>query len=385
MKLASLTAALALVLALHPATAAPVERHAAPKPMPVVIGHRGASGYVPEHTLASYWLAIEQGADFVEPDLVSTKDGVLVARHENAIAILNADGSVREATTDVVDHPEFASRKTTKTIDGVALTGWFTEDFTLAELKTLRARERLPALRVANTRFDGMFEVPTFEEILELVAQANERRREQARAKPAAWRPVGVYPETKHPSYFQGIGLALEEPLLHSLRRHGYAGPDAPVFIQSFETANLRKLRRMTRLPLVQLISPSGKPWDFVLSGDPRGYVELATPAGLAEIRSYADGVGANTNVMIPLTAAGTLGTPTRFVADAHAAGLVVHGWTFRAENVFLPNEFDVGTDPAAFGKLDGQIKAFLKIGMDGFFTDQPFLGKKARDAFLAE
>jgi glycerophosphoryl diester phosphodiesterase len=365
-------------------------RHNPPAPgeVPIVIGHRGASGYLPEHTLASYWMAIEQGADYVEPDLVSTQDGVLVARHENAIAILNADGTVREATTDVVDRPEFASRKTTKLIDGVSITGWFTEDFTLAELKTLRARERLPALRVANTRFDGMFEVPTLVEVLDLVAQANERRRAAAfagKGKPAPWTPIGVYPETKHPTYFQGIGLPLEEPLVRTLHRYGYRGPDAPVFIQSFETANLRKLRQMTRVPLVQLISASGKPWDFVVSGDPRTYADLAKPAGLADIRSYADGVGANTSVMIPLTASGTLGTPTTFVADAHAAGLVVHGWTFRAENVFLPNEFDVGTDPAAFGNLDGQIRAFLRLGMDGFFTDHPFLGKKARDAFLNE
>ena len=395
MKLASLTLAAATTLAavLMPAA---VQAHGSSgtpgrNDVPLVIGHRGASGYVPEHTLAAYWLAIEQGADYVEPDLVITKDGVLVARHENAIAILNPDSSVREATTDVVDRPEFASRKTTKVIDGVNVTGWFTEDFTLAELKTLRARERLPALRNANTRFDGMFEIPTLDEVLELVAQANERRRAEAHAmhrgtqsKPARWQPVGVYPETKHPSYFQGIGLPLEEPLVRTLHKHGYRDRNAPVFIQSFETANLRKLNRMTRLPLVQLLSASGRPWDFTVSGDPRTYADLAKPAGLAEIRSYADGVGANTNVMIPLTAAGTLGTPTSFVADAHAAGLVVHGWTFRAENNFLPNEFDVGADPAALGNMDGQVKAFLKLGMDGFFTDHPFLGRKARDAFVS-
>lgn len=389
MKLVSLVIAAAIAALLNPVAEAQVgQRFKGASDVPIVIGHRGASGYLPEHTLASYWMAIEQGADCVEPDLVSTKDGVLVARHENAIAILNADGSVREATTDVADRPEFASRKTTKSIDGANITGWFTEDFTLAELKTLRARERLPALRVANTRFDGMFTVPTLEEVLDLVAQANERRRAAAFAghgKPLPWKPICVYPETKHPTYFQTIGLPLEEPLVRTLHRYGYHTPDAAVFIQSFETANLRKLRQMTRVPLVQLISASGRPWDFVVSGDPRTYADLATPAGLAWIRSYADGVGANTNVMIPLTASGTLGTPTTFVADAHHVGLVVHGWTFRAENVFLPNEFDVGTDPAAFGNLAGQIRAFLTLGMDGFFTDHPFLGKKARDAFVAE
>lgn len=351
---------------------------------PLVIAHRGASGYLPEHTLAAYWMAIEQGADYVEPDLVITKDGVLVARHENAIAILNADGSVREATTDVMDKPEFASRKTTKTIDGVAVTGWFTEDFTLAELKTLRARERLPALRTANTRFDGMFEVPTLAEVLQLVEQANEQRKRRAHHGRHAFRPIGVYPETKHPSYFQSIGLPLEEPLVETLHRHGYRSKDAPVFVQSFETANLRKLARMTRVPLVQLLNGSGRPYDFVLSGDPRSYADLAKPAGLAEIARYADGIGANTNLMIPLSG-GRLGTPTALVADAHAAGLLVHGWTFRAENNFLPSEFDAGSDPAALGDMAGQVKAFLKLGIDGFFTDHPFLGRQARDAFVKE
>ncbi|MFT3858854.1 MAG: glycerophosphodiester phosphodiesterase [Aquabacterium sp.] len=356
---------------------------------PLVIGHRGASGYVPEHTLASYWLAIEQGADYVEPDLVSTKDGVLVARHENAIAILNADGSVREATTDVADRPEFASRKTTKLIDGVSLTGWFTEDFTLAELKTLRARERLPQLRTANTRFDNMFEVPTFEEVLRLVDQANERRQQRALAEggPQAAKklqPIGVYPETKHPSYFDSIHLSLEEPLVKTLHRFGYRHKGSAVFIQSFEVSNLQDLAKMTRVPLVQLLNGSGQPYDFVLKGDARTYADLAKPEGLKFIATYADGVGANTNLMIPLKN-GMLGTPTTLVHDAHAAGLQIHGWTFRAENTFLPNDFDSSSNPADFGDLAGQIKAFLALGMDGFFTDHPFLGRQARDAFVGE
>lgn len=356
---------------------------------PLLIAHRGASGYLPEHTLAAYWLAIEQGADYVEPDLVLTKDGVLVARHENAIAILNPDGSVREATTDVAERPEFASRKTTKSIDGVAITGWFTEDFTLAELKTLRARERIPQIRPANSRFNDMFEVPTFEEVLQLVQQANERRREEASrdGRDGRWghrkvKPIGVYPETKHPSYFAGIGKPLEEPLVRLLHKYGYRGPDAAVFIQSFEVGNLRKLKRMTRVPLVQLLSATGQPYDFTLSGDKRSYADLAKPAGLAEISSYAQGIGANTNLMIPLVA-GRLGTPTTLVKDAHAAGLIVHGWTFRAENSFLPNEFDSSDDPAAIGNLAGQIDAFLKLGMDGLFSDQSFLARKAIDAYL--
>ncbi len=368
-----------------PAQACSSIEKSAPTPTPLVIGHRGASGHVPEHTLAAYWLAIEQGADYIEPDLVSTKDGVLVARHENAIAILNADGSLREATTDVAERPEFADRKTTRRIDGASITGWFTEDFTLAELKTLRARERLPALRVANVRFDDMFEVPTFEEVLSLVAQANERRRAEAqlrRGKDKRFAPIGIYPETKHPSYFQGIGLALEGPLVRSLERHGYRCADAPVFVQSFETANLRKLARMTRVPLVQLLADGGKPWDFVVSGDPRGYLDLLTLAGLAEIATYAHGIGPATSMVIPRVA-GRLGTPTSLIADAHAAGLLVHAYTFRAENAFLPDEFDVGSNPAALGDMAGLVKAFLSLGMDGFFTDHPLIGRQARDMFV--
>ena len=383
--------ALAITALSTQATALQAERHGAhhsEAAKPLLIAHRGASGYVPEHTLAAYWLAIEQGADYVEPDLVATRDGVLVARHENAIAIVDAAGNVKEATTDVAERPEFADRKATKVIDGVSITGWFTEDFTLAELKTLRARERLPQLRTANTRFDNMFEVPTFEEVLQLVAQANERRQQQALAT-GGWKaalkvkPIGVYPETKHPTYFDGIGLSLEEPLVRTLHKHGYRFKTSPVFIQSFEVSNLQDLAKMTRVPLVQLLSASGKPYDFVVKGDPRGYTDLAKPEGLKEIARYASGIGANTNLMIPLVA-GRLGTPTTVVQDAHAAGLIVHGWTFRAENTFLPNEFDSSANPAEFGDMAGQIKAFLQLGMDGFFTDHPFLGKQARDAFVA-
>ncbi len=376
-----------LLLAALPALAHDHKDRVEKPAQPLVIAHRGASGYLPEHTLAAYWLAIEQGADYVEPDLVPTKDGVLVARHENAIAILNPDGSVREATTDVHERPEFANRRRTKTIDGSTITGWFTEDFTLAELKTLRARERLPQLRVANTRFDNMFEVPTLDEVLELVRDANERRKREALRtggpKAAqALKPIGVYPETKHPSYFDSIGLSLEEPLVRTLHKHGYVGKKAPVFIQSFEVSNLKDLSRMTKLPIVQLLNGSGRPYDFVLKGDMRTYADLAKPEGLREIATYADGIGANTNLMIPLVN-GNLGTPTRLVADAHAAGLIVHGWTFRAENTFLPNEFDSNANPGDLGNLAGQINAFLVLGMDGFFTDHPFLGVKARDAFV--
>ena len=324
---------------------------------PTVIAHRGASGYVPEHTLVAYFIAIQQGADYVEPDLVMTKDGVLVARHENEIG----------GTTDVAERAEFAGRRTTKRIDGVSVTGWFTEDFTLRELKTLRARERIPAQRPANTRFDRMFEVPTLEEVLLLVKSQK--------------RTIGVYPETKHPSYFQGIGLAMEEPLVKLLHKHGYGSKRAPVIIQSFEVANLKKLSRMTQVPLAQLLNASGKPWDFVVANDPRTYADLAKPAGLAEIATYADGVGVNKDLMIP-RAGGFLGTPTTLVRDAHAAGLIVHGWTFRAENAFLPMEFRSSSDPNEYGDLEGEIRRFLELGMDGFFTDQPDIGVRARDEF---
>ena len=317
---------------------------------------------MPEHTLVSYFIAIQQGADFVEPDLVMTKDGVLVARHENEIG----------GTTDVAERPEFASRRTTKSIDGVSITGWFTEDFTLKELKTLRARERIPAQRPANTRFDRMFEVPTLEEVLRMVEGVN-----RARGK-----PIGVYPETKHPTYFQNLGLAMERPLVKLLEKYGYRGRHAPVIIQSFEVANLRQLRRMTQVPIAQLINNGGRPWDFTVRGDARTYADLATPAGLAEIATYADGVGVNKDLMIPRVAGGFLGTPTSLVRDAHAAGLVVHGWTFRAENAFLPADFRSSTDPNALGDLEGEIRRFLELGMDGFFTDQPDIGVRARNEF---
>ena len=340
---------------------------------PIVIGHRGASGYVPEHTLAAYYIAILQGADYVEPDLVITKDGVLVARHENEIG----------GTTNVSEIPEFASRRTTRTIDGVQITGWFTEDFTLAELKTLRAKERIPQQRPANTRFDGMFEVPTFEEVLALVHSVNEQRRRLAHGKEKRHvKLLGIYPETKHPTYFQGIGLPLEEPLVKILHRYGYNGAHDPVYIQSFEVGNLRKLAKMTKLKLVQLVSDVGAPWDFVVAKDPRTYATMVTPAGLKEIAEYASGIGANKNLMIPRVD-DFLGTPTSLVSDAHAARLIVHGWTFRAENAFLPREFRNGADPNAIGDLPGEIRKFLDLGMDGFFTDQPDIGVKARDAFV--
>lgn len=334
----------------------------------IVIGHRGASGYRPEHTLASYELAIDLGADFIEPDLVSTRDGALVARHENAIAIVHpVTGAVTEATTDVMDRPEFASRKTTKIIDGVSVLGWFTEDFTLAELKTLRAKERLPQLRPQNTAYDGLFEVPTLQEVIDL---AKRKSRQLGRT-------IGIYPETKHPSYFQSIGLALEEPLVTVLEANGYNKKKDAVYIQSFEVANLQKLSRMTKVSIAQLINNSGKPWDFVVSGDPRTYADMTTPDGLRAISKYADGIGANKNLIVPRDSANRLLPPTSLIADAHKAGLIVHAWTFRSENNFLPVGFRSG-DPSApdylrqYGDYAAEYELFYSLGLDGVFSDQP-------------
>ena len=321
---------------------------------PIVIAHRGASGDRPEHTLAAYELAIDHGADFIEPDIVATKDGVLVARHENEIS----------GTTDVASRPEFAPRKTTKTIDGASMTGWFTEDFTLAELKTLRAKERIPQLR--STAFDGHFEVPTLKEVLALV------KRKERETK----RRIGLYPETKHPSYFASIGLALEKPLVAELRAAGYRRKSDPVFIQSFEIDNLRRLNGMTDLRLVQLIGDldSGPP-----DRSGVGYATMVTADGLKAITAYADGVGPEKSAVIPRGADGKLAAPTSLVADAHKAGLLVHPYTFRKENYFLPGDYKVGADPRAAGDLAGEVCAFLKAGVDGVFSDNPGVAVKAR------
>jgi glycerophosphoryl diester phosphodiesterase len=306
-----------------------------PPPDIIVIAHRGASGHRPEHTLEGYQLAIELGADFIEPDLVITRDGALIARHENEIS----------ETTDVSVRPEFASRRTTKSIDGVEVTGWFTEDFTLAEIKTLRARERLP---FRDHSYDGQFQIPTFEEILDLALRKG----------------VGVYPETKHPSYFRMRGLPLEQPLLAALEARGWTGRDAPVFLQSFETANLQELRRKTGVRLIQLLELESQPWDFAESGDPRSYRDLATPEGLAWIATYADGIGPNKRLIVPQDQDGRLLPPTSLVEDAHRAGLLVHPWTFRSDPQFLA--------PAYNGRPEREIEQFYELGVDGVFSDFP-------------
>jgi glycerophosphoryl diester phosphodiesterase len=330
-----------------------------------VIAHRGASALRPEHTLASYAQAIADGADFIEPDLVMSRDGVMVARHENAIG----------DTTDVAVHAEFAGRKTSKQVDGQTIDDWFCEDFTLAELKTLRARERLPQVR--GTGYDGQFDIPTLDEIIALVT-----------AKSAAsGRIVGIIPEIKHGSYFAGLGLAMEDRLLATLDAHAYTR-QAPVEIQSFEIANLRYLRERigTAHPGIRLLQLMGegseRPWDVVLAGGALDYAQMMTPAGLRDVAGYADAIGPSTRSIIPLDVDGALAAPTMLVRDAHAAGLEVHPYTFRPENQFLPRSLWLGDDPATVNEAGSiaEIRAYLDTGIDAFFTDAPAIGRRALD-----
>ncbi|MFE6333190.1 glycerophosphodiester phosphodiesterase [Streptomyces sp. NPDC057806] len=334
-------------------------------PKPTIIGHRGASGYRPEHTLAAYQLALDMGAHIVEAgDLVPTKDGHLVCRHEPEIG----------GTTDVADHPEFAGRKTTKLLDGVATTGWFTEDFTLAELKTLRAIERIPGNRPHNTLYNGRWEIPTFEEVLRWQEEQTRKRGKQ----------VWIYPELKHPTYFRKLGLGLEERIAKALRKHGKHKWNSPVIVQSFEPTSIQRLHKLIDNPLVVLLSgASTRPYDFVDSGDPRTVADLIKPAGLREIASYAQGIGPTLDLIIPRDASGRLTTPTTLVADAHKVGLVLHPWTLRNENPFLPADFRKGTDADAYGDVFGAYRAYFATGIDGVFTDHPDTGLLAREDFV--
>lgn len=354
----------AIGAALALGAAGSVRAAAKERTMPLVFAHRGASALRPEHTLAAYAKAIADGADFIEPDLVPTRDGVLVARHENNIA----------ETTDVAAHPEFAARRATKTIDGEAQTGWFTEDFTLAELKTLRARERLGAVRGESRGYDGQFQIVSFDEIVDFAAA-------EAAAR---GRPIGLVPELKHPTYFAGVGLPTEDRLLAALAAHAYTRR-TPVQIQSFEIANLRYLR--SRLPrggnvrLVQLLGdPDQRPADIAAANGALTYGAMATPAGFADMARYADVAAPNTRALIPLDADGRLGAPTRFVADAHAAGLLVCPWTFRPENRFLAADFrnGAGADARNPAGSIAEMRRYIALGIDAFFTDDPALGRAA-------
>ncbi|MEU9291198.1 glycerophosphodiester phosphodiesterase [Streptomyces sp. NPDC048275] len=334
-------------------------------PKPTVIGHRGASGYRPEHTFGAYQLALDMGADIVEAgDLVPTKDGHLVCRHEPEIG----------GTTDVATHPEFADRKTTKTLDGIAVTGWFTEDFTLAELKTLRAVERIPANRPHNTLYNGRWEIPTFEEVLRWQDAQTKKRGKQ----------VWIYPELKHPTYFRKLGLGLEERVATLLRKHGRDKKNSPVILQSFEPTSIQRLNKLVGNPLVVLLSAANtRPWDFVETGDPRTVTDLVKPAGLKWIASYAQGIGPTLDLVIPKDASGNLTTPTTLVDDAHDAGLILHPYTMRNENPFLPTSFRKGTDPDAYGDAFGAFKVYFETGIDGVFSDNPDTALLAREDFV--
>jgi glycerophosphoryl diester phosphodiesterase len=326
---------------------------------PIVIGHRGCSGERPEHTVLAYERAIEQGADFIEPDLVPTKDGHLVARHENEIG----------GTTDVASRPEFAARKATKTIDGESITGWFTEDFTLAELKTLRARERLPQLRPANTAYDGQAQLLTFEEVV-AIARAGSQR---------TGRTIGVYPELKHPTYFASIGLPTEDRLVAKLKALDLNSATAPVFVQCFEVGPLKRLRAKTPARLVFLVASEGGPADLPNVK----YADLVTAQGLKDVAIYADGLGPEKTMVVPQSADALL-PATDLVKNAHAAGLVVHPWTVRAENYFLPASLRKGDpkDPtflAQHGDTIAVLKALYAAGVDGVFSDFPALAVAAR------
>lgn len=330
---------------------------------PTVIAHRGVPGERLEHTKPSYLLGIEQGCDYIEPDVVSTKDGVLVVRHENEIG----------GTTDVADRPEFADRQVTKVIDGESLTGWFTEDFTLDEIKSLRTRERLPELRTQNLPLGGSEQILTFDEVLDIAEAANDSRDE----------PIGVYVETKHPTYFRSIGYDLNELLIAALERRGLNHAGAKVVIQSMETANLRQLRSRTPLTLVQLMENTGAPYDLVAAGDPRTYRDLVAPDELAQIATYADGIGPHKTLVIGRDKKSRLAGDTGLVDAAHAVGLIVHIWTMRNENNFLPTELRSSQDKAAHGDAIAEYLAFFDVGVDGVFSDFTATAVEARDLWL--
>ena len=335
--------------------------------VPLVIGHRGgATGYLPDHTLENYALGIELGADFVEPDLVATRDGVLIARHEPNLI----------GTTNVKDLPQFAGRKRKAVIDGAEEEGFFASDFTLAEIKTLRA---IQPLADRDPRFNGRFEIPTFDEVIAFVKRKSEEKE----------RTIGIYPETKHPTYHRALGLPLEDRLIDALRRAGWNSRRAPVFIQSFETANLRYLRGRTTVRLVQLVdandvnadgtldftAPYDRPYDWTVNGRPGLFKDLLTPAGLAEVKTYADGIGPWKPYIQSFTAAGHLLAPSTLVEDAHKAGLLVHPYTFRNEQKRL-----VADDK---GNPVNEYLRFYELGVDGVFSDFADTAFAARAMYL--
>jgi glycerophosphoryl diester phosphodiesterase len=363
--------ALALASALPGCAVSQGSRRLDARARPVLLAHRGASALRPEHTLAAYAKAIDDGADFIEPDLVCTRDGVLVARHENFMS----------ETTDIATRPEFASRKTKKTIDGAPHEGWFVSDFTYAELKTLRAVERLP-VRGASHAYDGQFQLLGFEEIIDFVAA-------EAAAR---GRIIGLVPELKHSTYFASIGLPLEERFVSTLRAHAYTRT-APVHVQSFETANLKALRKVLgaststsgNVRLVQLVINGGamdaqRPVDVVAAGGSLTFGEMTSARGLRDIAAYADIVAPPTRGVIPLGADERLARPLPIVADAHNAGLLVHTWTFRPENMFLAADFrnDAGAGVRNEAGSIAEMRRYLETGIDGLFSDDTALARIA-------
>lgn len=340
------------------AAAVALPSHALPPGMgfrktPLVIAHRGASGERPESTLLAFRQAIAEGADVIEPDLEVTKDGHLVVRHENEIS----------QTTDVAARPEFAARKTTKSVQGTMVTGWFTEDFTLAELKTIRCRERLPKLRPGSAAFDGQAQIPTYQEVIDLAKSESQR----------LGRVIGTYPELKHASHFEALGLKMEGRLADILKKNNLDSETAPVFIQCFDVLPLKTMKTLVKCQRIQLVDARGAPTD-----DKTPYKDMVSAAGMKTVATYATGVGPDWSMVIP-TVDGGLGPATPLVGDAHAAGLAVHPWTVRAENFFLPPKLRNGTDPAAHGDVDAVYRALLASGIDGLFSDFPGLWAKVR------
>lgn len=361
----ALAATLVPAVASAAPSATPAGQHAT-LPTPVVFGHRGAAGYRPEHTAMGYRLGAQLGADYLEPDLVPTKDGQLVDRHEPEIS----------QTTDVASHAEFADRKRTVTIDGVRTTGWFTFDFTLKELRTLRAVERIPEIRQHNTLYNGIDRIPTLQEDIDQVEALGKEYH----------RTIGIVPEIKHSTFFRSIGLPMEDRVLKVLRRNGLARahPVIPTVIQSFEVANLEYLHKHSPVPLVLLTSATGAPADFVAAHDPRTYADITSPSGLKQVARFATWLGPDKAQIVPLDATtGKMKAPTTLIADAHHVGLKVVPYTFRDENSFLPTDFDSSPNPADYGNALAEDTLFYSLGIDGIFTDNADTAVLARQRWI--
>lgn len=333
-------------------------------PTPAVVGHRGASGQRPEHTLDAYRLAIRMGADDIELDVVPTKDGVLVARHDASLF----------ATTDVAEHPEFADRRTTRVIDGDELDDWFVEDFTFDELRTLRARERFRKVRRANTTYHGQLLIPSLDEVLTLVALEST----------FLDRTVGVLIELKHAAHYAEQGLDVVAPLLATLRDHGVDHERSRVMVMCFEPTVLRQIAAQSTVGIIQLLDKKGRPADLAAAGEKIRYADLLTPAGLSAIREYAQGIGVHKELVLERDEDGRTSGVGRVVTDAHSAWLTVHVWTLRVENRWLPLELRSDDRPGHHGDLAAEARMMLEAGVDGLITDNPDIVLAARADHLA-